>query len=272
MMSYFLCPPMHYAVHFLGNPWLAWHDAVDLDRAWIEWEGLCTLIAATGASTAMVSPQPGASAMTFVRDAALVYSPNQALVLRNDGPRGDVEPRHVTRWFKSQGYRTEMAPYRLDGGNILRCADGRYLVGLKGGAGSRVGRYLAWLLRRHGGAGCIGVPLADPRYLHLDLVLADMAGKGWLVYPEGLGDGKLADPLWQMVFRDRPIITVERDEAARLACNVVVIGETVIGGGLSPRLVRAIERLGLTVAPTPLAEFAKAGGGAHCLTLEAQPL
>lgn len=271
MVTYLVCPPTHFAVHFLGNPWLPWHDTVDPVRAREQWEGLRTAIAAAGAPTVTVPPQPGLSAMTFVRDVALVYAPHQALLLRNDGPRGAMEPRPVARWFQEQGYETETAPYRIDGGNVLRCADGRFLIGLKGGAHGRAGRYLARLLGRHGEAGCVGVPLADPRYLHLDLVLADLAGRGWLAHPEGLGTGSLADPSWQRVFRGRPLITVDREEAARLACNVVVVGETVIGGGLSPRLVRAIEHLGLTVAPTPLGEFPKAGGGAHCLTLEAEP-
>lgn len=270
-MTYFLCPPTHFAVHFLGNPWLAWHDSVDLDRAWAEWEGLRALIEAGGARTVTISPQPGASAMTFVRDIALIYAPRQALLLRNDGPRGEIEPRYVVPWFQAHDYQAETAPYRIDGGNVVRCADGRYLVGLKGGASGRAERYLARLLNHHGGTGCLGVPLADPRYLHLDLVLADLAGRGWLVYPQGLGGGVFTHPAWQRVFQGRPLITVDREEAARLACNVIVVGQTVIGGGLSLRLIHAIERLGLTVAPTPLGEFVKAGGGAHCLTLEAEP-
>lgn len=271
MTTYLLCPPDHFAVHFLGNPWLDWQDTVNPDRARVEWEALRAAIMASGGCTALIPAQPGASAMTFVRDAALMYAPRQALLLRNDGARGEVEPQCYGRWFRKQGYRTETSPYRIDGGNILRCTDGRYLVGIKPEASGRVERYLARLVARHGGARCLGIPLADPRYLHLDLVLADLGGRGWLVYPDGFCRGAFSHPAWKQVFLDRPVITVDRDEAGRLACNVVVVGETVIGGGLSPRLARAIERLGLTAVPTPLDEFVKAGGGAHCLTLECSP-
>ena len=117
-MTYFLCPPTHFAVHFLGNPWLAWHDTIDWDRAWAEWEDLRALMEAEGARTVVIPPQPGASAMTFVRDTALVYAPRQALLLRNDGPRGQMEPQHVARWLQAHDYQTETAPYRIDGGNV----------------------------------------------------------------------------------------------------------------------------------------------------------
>lgn len=75
MVTYLVCPPTHFAVHFLGNPWLPWHDTVDPVRAREQWEGLRTGIAAAGAPTVTVPPQPGLSAMTFVRDVALVYAP-----------------------------------------------------------------------------------------------------------------------------------------------------------------------------------------------------
>ncbi len=233
-----------------------------------EWEQLRSLIKARGGRSETIAPASQAGAMTFTRDAALVYGPGRALILRNDGPRGDTEPTRFARWFAESGYETETTPYRLDGGNVLRCADGRYLIGLKPGSSGRVERYLARLLGRLTGARCFGVPLSDVRYLHLDMVIADLNGRGWLVYPAGLGGANLTLPEWDAIFLGRPIIEVERDEAARLACNVVPIGNTIVGCGLSRRLIRAIEHLGCEVAVTPLEEFRKAGGGAHCLTLE----
>ena len=268
MNTFLLCPPTHFAAHFLGNPWMAWWQSIDGDRAAREWERLRDLLADHGARVVVLPPDPGAGAMTFARDAALVYAPGHAFILRNDGPRGEVEPPLVDRWFAGAGYRTEIVPRRVDGGNLLRCADGRFLIGLKPGATGRVERYLARLLGRLGGARCFGVPLADPRYLHLDMVLADLCGRGWLVYPAGLAGSDFSHPAWGALFRGRPIIEVAPDEASRLACNVVTVGRTVIGSGLSPRLVRSIRALGCDVAVTGLDEFRKAGGGAHCLTLE----
>jgi N-dimethylarginine dimethylaminohydrolase len=158
-------------------------------------------------------------------------------------------------------------PYRLDGGNIVRRHDGIWLVGLKPGSDRGGAQHLGALLRRSG-VQCVGIPLGDPAFVHLDLVMADLAGRGWLVYRPGLAEPDLLHPRWHTVLCDRPVIEVERDEAYRLACNVLVIGEAVLGSGLSPRLCRAIEGLGLEPVVLDMDEFRKGGGGVHCLTQE----
>jgi N-dimethylarginine dimethylaminohydrolase len=114
----------------------------------------------------------------------------------------------------------------------------------------------------------MAVPLADVRYLHLDTVLADLGGRGWLVYPKGFAHPDLSHPVWRDILAGRPVIEITDDEAKDLACNVVVLGDVVVGGRMSDRLRRAIETLGMRVESTSLDEFRKAGGGAHCLTAE----
>lgn len=250
---------------------MTWEEAVDAERAVAQWAGLQQALKTAGARVVTLDVRNFSSAMTFTRDIALVPCPGRAVVLRNDGPRGQAEPPAIAGWFERLGYSVDMLPPKqtLDGGNLLPTHDGRYLVGLKRGTAGRPERYLARLLRLIGSdRECIGVPLSNRRYLHLDMALADLAGRGWLVYLEGLGEIDFRRPAWQDVFADRPIIEVTQEEAEKLACNVVVVGDTVITGHASPRLERLINKLGLAVHVTPLDEFRKAGGGAHCLTLE----
>ena len=98
--------------------------------------------------------------------------------------------------------------------------------------------------------------------------MADLAGRGWLIYREGLAEPDLAHPRWRAVLGDRPVIEVDRDEAYGLGCNVLVVGDAVLGSGLTPRLCRAIESLGLEAVVLDMDEFRKGGGGVHCLTQE----
>ena len=101
-----------------------------------------------------------------------------------------------------------------------------------------------------------------------DMVLADLGGRGWLVYRRGLGGPDLRAGAWRSFLGDRPVIEVTDVEAERLACNVLLVGRTAVAGWLSRRLVRRIEGLGFTVAVCPMEEFAKAGAGPHCLAAE----
>jgi N-dimethylarginine dimethylaminohydrolase len=62
------------------------------------------------------------------------------------------------------------------------------------------------------------------------------------------------------------LIQVRDDEAARFACNAVVIGNRVLLNSGCPMLTEALESRGFEVWSTPLDEFIKAGGSAKCLT------
>ena len=271
MNRYLMSPPGHFSSHFLFNPWMDWQEQSDAERAGEQWHQLRGVVTAAGGEVVAAPANPAAPAMTFTRDGAFVYDAGRALVLRNDEPRGSSEPPLIEAALRDAGLSVETMPAgtRLEGGNVLPCTDGRVLVGLKPGSSGLGEKHLAALVDRS--RDCVGLPLADLKYLHLDMVLADLGGRGWLVYPGGLGPGDLSRAAWSKVFGDRPIIEVDRDDAARLACNVVIVGDIVITGWASPALTRAIESLGFDVAVTPLDEFRKAGGGPHCLTLELDP-
>lgn len=266
---YLVSPPSYLDPHFLLNPWMAWHEALDRRAAQRQWEAMCGAVEAAGAAVEVVSAEPHATAMTYTRDGSVVLPDGRVLVLRNDGPRGTSEPAIVAGWFADRGYEVESlsGDQRLDGGNVLHCRNGIWLVGLKPEMDRGGARHVGRLLRQSG-VSCVGIPLGSPDFVHLDLVLADLGGRGWLVYLPGLAEPDLGHPRWRAVLGDRPVIEVERDEAYRLACNVLVVGDVVLGSGLSPRLCRAIEGLGLEPLVVNLDEFRKGGGGVHCLTQE----
>lgn len=264
-----MSPPVGYGVHHLLNPWMTWHESVDVGRALAQWQGLVDAVELAGGKVELAEPNPESGAMTFTRDTAVVAADGVAVVLRNVGRRGDVEPGRIAAWLAEHGFAIEEPAEqdRLDGGNVVAAA-GRWLIGMPSEARRPELDRLADVLAARSGHGAVGVPLVQARYGHLDLALADLGGRAWLAYPPALGAPDLTDARWQRVLDGRPVVAVDDDEARRLACNVVVVGETVIGGGLTPRLCRAIEQLGLCPVPVALDEFRKAGGGAHCLTLE----
>lgn len=264
-----MCPPDHHSPRFLFNSAMRWDQAFDPERAREQWERLRSAVVSAGARVMVVPPAPSAQMMSYVRDAALALGRRRALLLRPPGARGTVEPPLFARWMRRSGIVPEALPrgLRLEGGNVALLRDGRALIGIGPASDGRAERWLARRLRAGGASRCIGIPLAAGR--HLDGVLADLDGRGWLAWPGGLAARDLKHASWRAVLRGRPVIEVGAADAARLACNVVCVGGVVIGGRMPARVRRAVERLGLETAEVPLDQFVLSRGGAHCLTLEA---
>ena len=264
---YLLCPPDYFDAHFLFNPWMNHREHVDIRKARSQWRQLVRVMEEAGAQLDFMEPTGGSGALVYTADVALVIDHDRVLVLRNDGPRGMLEPPLVGSWFRENGYVTESLPpsYTLDGGNILTLADGSYLVGLKPGATGKSEAYLARLLHLVRGAKVEPLGLIDSRYLHLDMVVGRLGDRGYLVFEQGLYQGAAA--IAESPLAGSEILGVTPDEARNFACNAITINETVITGPISKQLERRIRRLGLWVEQLPLTEFYKAGGGAKCLTM-----
>lgn len=256
-----VCPPVDFDTHFLFNPFMTYRERVDRRRAARQWRRLVRVLEEAGAEVVRAEPATATSALTFTADTALTYAPGRALLLRNDGLRGDLEPRVVRGWLARLGYETEVLPprHRLEGGNLVRVAPDELVVGLKPGAHGQAERWLAKLLDRAAGIRVRTAQLVDERHLHLDTALGSLGGGRYLAYPAAFAEGKVP------VAGD--VLEVTRADASAFACNLVLVGDVVVTGLVSAELAGRIRRLGLEVERVDLTEFHKAGGGAKCLTL-----
>lgn len=267
---FLVCAPEFFDAHFLFNPFMTYRERVDRRRARVQWRRLVRVLEEAGAELRFLEPSPVSGALPFTADGAFCYAPGRALVLRNDGPRGELEPRVFKAWLEAAGYAVEALPprYRLDGGNLLRLPDGRVLAGLKPGAAGLAERYLDRLLRLTAAGTVSTVRLVDERHLHLDTAAGHLGGADWLVFLEAFADGRMpaSGPL-----AEADPIAVGRSDARRFACNVVVVDDVVVTGPVSEGLARRIGRRGYHVERVELGEFFKAGGGAKCLTLPLLP-
>ncbi len=266
---FLVCPPDYFDTDFLFNPFMTYREKVKPHRARSQWRRLVRTLEHAGAIVEQMEPEPVTSALPFTADGAFCFAPGRSMILRNDGPRGDLEPPVFNAWFREQRYEVESLPpsFRLDGGNLLRLPNRDLLIGVKGGEAGRPERYLARLMARFAGVKTWTVELTDERHLHLDTVVGVLGSGAYLVYTGALpgwvpADGPLAEA---------EEIEVGDEDARRFACNLVVVGELVITGRISAPLTRRIERLGYTVERLELSEFHKAGGGVKCLTLPLWP-
>jgi N-dimethylarginine dimethylaminohydrolase len=112
--------------------------------------------------------------------------------------------------------------------------------------------------------GCRVIPLqlVDDHFYHLDTCFGPLDATTAIYHPPAFDDYA------RRALNQIPnLIEVDETEAARFACNAVVIGKDVILNTGCSKLEAALQKAGFTAHATDLSEFLKAGGSAKCLTL-----
>jgi dimethylargininase len=191
----------------------------------------------------------------FVDDCAVVLG-GQALLTRPGARSRAAEPQTLAATLAGlvDDLSRMTAPATLDGGDVLRL--GRTLVAGRSERTSQDG--IAQLTRfAEAAGGRVEVAAVPIGILHLQTAvtaLADDAVVG------------TAELLEQPALRGLPTkVVVPPEEAA--AGNVLALGATVLLPAGCPRTAAAVAALGFEVRQLDLSEFAKADGGATCLSL-----
>src|SRR5215218_7904713 len=191
----------------------------------------------------------------FVDDCAVVLG-GQALLTRPGAPSRAAEPERladVLAGLVDELHRMT-APATLDGGDVMRL--GRTLVA---GRSERTGQdgiaQLAAFAEAAGGR--VEVAAVPPGTLHLQSAVTALADDAVVGAAELLEQPALRGVTTKVV--------VPPEEAA--AGNVLAVGTTVILPAGCPRTAAAVAALGFEVREVDLSEFAKADGGATCLSL-----
>jgi N-dimethylarginine dimethylaminohydrolase len=258
--SILMCPPDFYGIEYEINPWMSRSRASDDERARGQWKALFDLLAGLGADIRLMPPVKGLPDLVFTANAALIWNDVAYLArFRHAARQGETACDEA--WFRDNGFDPRSLPAGWDfegAGDALFCGQtlfGGYLIRSDAGA-------LQWLAAQ---IGCPAIPLqlVDERYYHLDTCFCPVAADAAIYYPPAFDEyGRLT--LTEHVPR---LIAVNDEEAARFACNAVVVGRHVVLNTGCPRLEDDLAQLGLTPHSTELGEFIKAGGSAKCLTL-----
>ena len=143
-------------------------------------------------------------------------------------------------------------PATLEGGDVLRV--GRTLfVGVSSRTNRAGVNALAAIARRHGYK---IIPVTVRECLHLKTACTAL--------PDGT---LLVNPAWLEATSLSAFECVAVPEAEPWAANVALVGTTVCLAAEHPRTAEMIHRRGFQVRTAALSEFAKAEGGATCLSL-----
>ena len=255
-----MCRPEFYGIEYEINPWMSRSRQSDLGLAKSQWESLYDLVRALGADVRLQPPVQGLPDLVFTANAGLLWHETVFLSrFRYEARQGET-PRDDA-WFRDNGFNTVSLPEDLNfegAGDALFCGETLY-AGYIIRSDARAAQWLA------GEMGCRVIPLqlTDERYYHLDTCFCPISPTQAIWFPPAFDD------YGQRAVRQHipELIEVVPEEAARFACNAVVLRKDVVLNTGCPQLEAALTKRGYTLHSTPLEEFMKAGGSAKCLTL-----
>jgi dimethylargininase len=191
----------------------------------------------------------------FVDDCAVVLG-GRALLTRPGAPQRAAEPERLAGALAGlvDDLQRMTAPATLDGGDVLRL--GRTLVAGRSRRTNQAGIHQLTGFASAGG-GRVEVAAVPPGTLHLQSAVTPLDDDAVVGTAELLEQPALRGVTHKLV--------VPPEEAA--AGNVLAVGTTAVLPAGCPRTAAAVAALGFEVREVDLSEFAKADGGATCLSL-----
>jgi N-dimethylarginine dimethylaminohydrolase len=264
---YLMCPPDHFTVSYVINPWMDPTGSVDVALARRQWDGLRAIYRELGHTVHTVEPEPGLPDMVYAANGGLVIN-GRALGARFAHPqRADEAPAYLRR-LRMAGLRSVVAPTEVNEGegDFLLIGTGRHGRVLAG-TGFRTTPGAHAEVRRLFGLPVTSLRLIDPRFYHLDTALAVLDDETLAYYPPAFSPGSRR--LLARMFPDA-ILAGEAD-AEVLGLNAVSDGRHVVLARAAARLAAQLRERGFEPVGVDLSELLKGGGGAKCCTLELRP-
>lgn len=263
--TFLMCPPRHYDVHYVINPWMVGNvHASSRELAAAQWQRLHEVVSQI-ANVVLVEPQPGSPDMVFTANAGLE---RDGIVVLSSffHPERQAEESHFRRWFQTAGYTvhtvTRETPFEGEG-DALFAFDGSRLWAANGPRSVLASHHhlaAAWNVE------VTALDLIDPRFYHLDTCFAPLSDGSAMYYPGAFSQRSIQQI--ESIYPPEKRILVTEEDAIRFACNVVNVGRTLILNQISAALSNTLASRGFQVIPLDLSEFLKAGGAAKCLVMK----
>lgn len=266
-----MCPPDHYDVVDVKNPFMASHvGKVDRPLARRQWEALREAFEAAGKPVCLIDPVPGLEDMVFCANQTLVgLTPALEKICMPSQMRHSSRRREVPAfeaWFRERGYgiaRLKDPSACFEGAGDALWHPGRRL--LWGGHGFRSQPEVYEEVAAAFGTPVVLLKLVNERFYHLETCFCPLSPEAVMIYPSAFDAASL-----ELILKLFPVVLPlsEPEAAARMACNASLAGA---GTAILPRgaggAARRLEGLGLKVVEADTSEFLKSGGAVGCLKM-----
>jgi N-dimethylarginine dimethylaminohydrolase len=260
---FYLTKPTQFQIQYSINKWMNTKVQVDPGKAQAQWDALYELYRQLGAEIEVFEPLEGWPDSVFTGDSIFLYG-KQAIAsrFRFAERAGEVAPQ-VER-FKARGYKVHTLPegVHFEGNGEAVYWNGRIIAGY----GVRSDREALDFMAKTLGVEVVPLQIRAPHF-HVDTIICPLDENTLAYVPTAMDEES------QKTVKNlgaSKVIHIDREEAKLLACNSMsVAGKVIVSTANAPQFHAALEKAGFEVRPLDLSEFAKSGGGAKCLTLEA---
>lgn len=259
-----MCPPDHFAISYVINPWMNLARPGDAALARRQWDTLRRIYLDLGHTVELIEPLPGLPDMVFAANGGLVID-GQALGARFRHQQRAAEGPAYLDWLRAAGLRgaTEAAAVNEGEGDLLTVGPpGRRMV--LAGTGFRTSAAAHAEVERVFGVPVVSLRLVDPRFYHLDTALAVLDDQTIAYYPPAFS--RASRRTLRRLFPDA-VLADDRD-AEVLGLNAVSDNRHVVHSVQAIRLAGQLRERGYQPIGVDLSELLKAGGGVKCCTLE----
>ena len=266
MPSLLVCPPTHFGVEYVINPWMAGQvGAASQAEAARQWDQLVATLEGV-ADVRVIDAGAGLPDMCFAANGGFVLG-ETFVATRFAVSQRQPETALYGRWVAEAGLEVlewdEDLPFEGEGDALWWPHPSEPLLWAGYGVRTALAAHkpLAERLR----VPVESLRLVDPRFYHLDTCFVPLP-KGRVIYYPPAFDAR---SLHRIEARTAPAqrFAVGDEDARAFACNAIRIGDTWIANHASAALRERLASWGYSVITTPLTEFMKAGGAAKCLAL-----
>ena len=256
-----MCPPEHYTIRYVINPWMNLSRKIHPERAHQQWDRLYNILTGLAVKVYLIRPVPRLPDMVFTANAGLQVG-RQLFLSRFRYRQRKPEAAYFKKWFQRKKFQlVEFPPgifFEVEG-DALFFGDALF-AGYRFRSDIRAHTFISEKL----GIEVLSLELVDRRFYHLDTCFTPLNADSALYYPAAF------DRYARKVIEENvpDSVRVPAKEALRFVCNAVVIGRDVVIHEGCPKTGRLLHDRGFRVHETDLSEFIKAGGSAKCLTLQ----
>ena len=266
MTRVLICPPTHFGVEYVINPWMSGQvGAASRPLAQQQWDALVETLRAV-ADVSVIEPGPGLPDMCFAANGGLVLGntfvpPNFAVSQRQP------EAPLFRQWAEDAGFDIvdlpDDAAFEGEGDALWWPHSEEPILWAGYGVRSALGAHLPLAERLH--VRVVSLRLIDERFYHLDTCFVPLPDGRVVYYPAAFDERSRA--VVRSLVPGDGLLAVDEEDALNFACNAIRVGRHWIANYATAGLRQRLEQWGYTVTTTPLSEFMKAGGAAKCLAL-----
>lgn len=259
--TYLMCPPAHFAVEYVINPWMDTTADVSAATAMNQWSGLVDALRGLGHTVHTIEPEAGLPDMVFAANGSFTVD-GRVYGAKFRYEQRQAESGAYEKWFRAQGWTFTTATETNEGEGDFVYLPSRELI--LGGYGFRTDARGVAEAAEVLGRPVVPLKLVDPRFYHLDTALASLTDDNIVYFPGAFSESSQA--VLRQLFPSA--VVASEEDALAFGLNLVSDGENVVLNTEADGLAAALEAAGFNTVRVELGELKKSGGSVKCCIAE----